>query len=226
MVKMGLKGKVKSLEQTEYKVKPARAKNDGDSLLNKSAWQFNNRGNTSVELIWLANDHVKKCVYQFDNSGRPLQAIKYNDDSSFAYKTIFIYDEHGLVTGQDQYDGRDSLNLTMRFLYDVNSNVAEEISRWENGKLLRKNVYSYNDRGLEAACSFFNADSNIVMRVTYAYNDTGYKIEEHKFGEDDDEGWVTQYRYDVYDKQGNWLKRTTIVKDKPVSITERVISYY
>lgn len=226
LLKLSLKGKVKTMEQTEYKVKSANAKNDDDSALNKGAWHFNNRGNISEEITWLTNDHQKKCVYKFDESGRPAQSLKYNDDSSFAYKTLFIYDADGLLTGQNQYDGKDSLNLTMRYVYDAKGNVTEETSRWVTGKLLRKNVFTYNDKEQEIACSFFNADSNIVMRVTYAYNDSGYKVEEHKYGEDDTDGWVTQYRYDAYDKQGNWLKRTTFVKDKPVSITVRSITYY
>jgi hypothetical protein len=223
---MHLRGKAKSLEVVEYKLSKKPVPTGEDSVLNKAAFQFNNRGYIATEYVWLSNGHFKRCTYKFDDVGKPTEALKYNDDSTFCYKALFTYREDGLLAGQKQYDIHDSLNLRIVYLYDEKGNKVAESSYWENGKLLNKYTYVYNGQGLEASRNFYNADSALVMRATYAYNDSGYKKEEHKYGDEDEKGWLTTYSYDAYDKQGNWVSRTTMVDGKPASITKRVITYY
>ena len=225
LIILGLKGNVKTLGQIEIKTQRKGLQQEQDSIINKNSLQFNNRGNISEEYTWLANNHFKRCVYKFGSAGKPEAALKY-DDSIFVYKAVFHYNEDGLLTAQHQYDSKDSLNLIMHYTYDAAGNVAEEISYWESGKFLRKYVYKHNEKGQVVACDFFNADSALVMRSVFSYNDSGFKKEEHKYGEDDKEGWLLLYKYTGYDKHGNWTERTSYTNDKPVSVTKREFTYY
>ena len=225
--KMCLRGKVKTLEQTETRLTRKREVGSADdSLLGKSSYEFNNRGNISVEYTWQANNNLQKCVYLFNDAGKPVKALKYNSDSSLCYKATLIYDEAGNISEQRQYDARDSLNLRLQYKYDKAGNVIQEDSYWASGKLLHKYVYKYNAAGNDTAYIFYRDDSSIIMHAEYLYNDSGYRKEEHRYSEDDTEGWIIRYNYDKYDKQGNWLERTTYEKEKPVSVTRRIISYY
>lgn len=71
----------------------------------------------------------------------------------------------------------------------------------------------------------YKANGELEQRVTYKYDSKGNETEESEFSPDGNLISTTSYLYQ-FDSRENWLKKTSYINNLPVSVVERVITYY
>ncbi|MES2272590.1 MAG: RHS repeat-associated core domain-containing protein [Chlamydiota bacterium] len=81
-----------------------------------------------------------KTIYIYDESGRPASSRKENQ------KIEFIYDALGRVHGVKKWKSSNAFTLEIKE-YDLLDRVIEERTENENGRVLLKKKYVYNDAG-------------------------------------------------------------------------------
>ncbi len=89
----------------------------------------------------------------------------------------------------------------------------------------RKNAYIYDANGNRVEAAAFKQDGSLFYKTTWKYDEHGNQIEMNDY---DSKNTLTNQSLRVieYDKQGNWIKRTETVNEKPIQIAVREIEYY
>ena len=82
----------------------------------------------------------------------------------------------------------------------------------ENGKVIEENGY--------------RSKGGLNHRSKLKYDSKNNLIEKNDFNPKGELKWKFTYKYRKEDSNGNWLEETILKDGKPISVIERVISYY
>ncbi|MCX6328455.1 MAG: hypothetical protein NTZ85_02920 [Bacteroidia bacterium] len=201
-----LKGKVKSIRETEYyaEVVDGEIKKDGIKVIMVTSF---NKAYTVVEFI------------QYHPDGRQVAA-----------RHIDNYDSNNKLVKVIDYITNNSKPNTMKISskYDEKGNMIETLGYGTDGKLYNKGTYKYDEKSrmIENISSFLTTSAEqpwFTDTAKYILDAEGRTIEEII----SQSGIIIMrntYKYSNFDNEGNWLVKTT--GDPPESITERVIEYY
>jgi hypothetical protein len=156
---IGIKGKIKSLNESEYYVIETRRKFRKSSIKNKSYYVFTEIGN------------------------------KLHQDCEFPDGRIdYKYDERNNLI-EDVYYQFGKVGWIHRYKYDMNNHKTEETCWSPNNELLYINIYTYEKGGrLSEEIHHRLEDKYLDHRIIYRYDKNGNLIEEKKidsFGEFD-----------------------------------------
>jgi hypothetical protein len=222
---MELKGKVKTMVRTGYRL--VHRKKSTDTVMDfRVESRFNNRGYLVLEVNYDEDKVLNRTVFFFDGGGRPAYAKKYNGDSSFCYKTVFVYDKDGQVVMKKTLDIHDSVHLSVASKYGNNGRLNSEDSYWGNDIVLHRYRWLYNDKGLPAVFYQLRNDSSQLLKIAYSYNDSGERIEEKRFDGDDSLALRLLFSYPAHDVAGNWLQQLVQENNKPTDWVTREITYF
>lgn len=255
LYKMNLVGKVKSLtesidnkeddgmESNEYvKITYNFNKNRNiDNQLNfvdaKKIWNqitcSYNKDNQLIEskISFNGQNEVFKTFYLY-NEQKQLIQTKQQDVNSLA-DTIFSYDDAGNMikkTVHDKYAGEYYIS------YQFNENNQKIEERYSDGN---HNNYSfkYDEKGrLVEKSSLYDVGGREFIDKVFKYKyDYKNNIINEEFGqfefvrsksEEQPSVW-REYKYDiVYDKKGNWIKKSKSIDGKIILVQTREIEYY
>ena len=212
--KQGLKGDVRTMAEKSRDVSGNRHKN---------IFHYNERGNIT-ELQSFSNGSLTvKITYRHDDSGTIIEEIgkyetKQYEYDSLGYKVKTMLNGHPYLRHENTMeDGQ--LKQIATYNTENNLTMLEE--------------YNYTDSCTTYSCTYYNASVNIVVTsrydkngnllkqssnaamppdvlvTTYRYDENGDIVERLHFQADSLEqklGLV--YKYDDYDKAGNWIKQT------------------
>ena len=130
--------------------------------------------------------------------------------------------------------------------YDDKGNIIETTYSDENGNVLTKSYYKYNDKGyrIEHIYNSINVEPR-YRRFVFEYDKKGNKVRDIAFNEKGERIDQVRYRYNryndmvkeksdktvmkyryKYDNNKNWIEKITISENKPLMISERTIEYY
>jgi len=140
-------------------------------------------------------------------------------------KNIIVFNEKGIKIEESQYDSDDSLEHKYTYAYDSKGNQVEMSSFNPDGSLKFKNTYKYDDKSNKTEENSYASNGTLNYKNIYKYDDKGNEIEEDDFKSDGSLDYKFTYKYD-YNKDGNWMKETEFVNDKPKNITARQIKFY
>ena len=240
-----LKGKVQSFEKTTFLVDKT-TKNltqkykenyvfDSDGLLisienfgddtqpdSKETYSYN-QTKLSLHSVLSSTGKIDKTTqYEYDEVGQLITQKKYNKSEKLQYQTSYLYNQKGLLSAKHKLI--PSINYTMKQHYKYNA--KDQLI--EIAKIARigttKETFEYNDKGLQAKKSEYNAMGELYSYIDYFYNIENDKTDLKKY---DTEGALTyfeNYEY-AYDATGNWTERSSFEKGEKVSIEKRVIVY-
>ncbi len=121
-------------------------------------------------------------------------------DPRYTIKLKYDYDSNGRLVEDGSY-GNDG-SFRVRYTYKYKDGQKEVVSYDGNGKVLRKYIYTVDDKGLETAREEYDLkDSKVTESVSFKYE---------------------------FDAHGNWIKRTDLVsvtKDGKTDLVERAAFY-
>ena|GEM_PF-6738711 len=162
-----------------------------------------------------------KQVYQFDTLGREtVNEYSFSHEPKTRYETSYQYDSNGRIMQILSKNVRsgDAYVDTTSFSYDEKGNCLE----FDSSLKFR---YKYDSRWRRVEWIKFSSDMRIENVFKVKYDDHDNRTEEADYGSDNRPNNVIKTQY-VYDKHGNWIKRTALKHSIPICITEREISYY
>jgi hypothetical protein len=117
--------------------------------------------------------------------------------------------------------------------YDAEGRVLERSFYWNNGELGSHSVFAYT--GDQAVIREFDDENALKSKRTDTHNEKGnvFRSVTARFGGNPGE-YRTEYKYELYDRYGNWTKRyatteyyeNSILEHKRTEIQYRKITYW
>ncbi|MDR3247049.1 MAG: hypothetical protein LBT50_11550 [Prevotellaceae bacterium] len=245
---MGLKGNVKNIRETQYKL------NDINPGLNEvliTTFSFNkNCLKTEEKTTDVGGDLKNKHNISYDKSGnivsesKETPTVKGNFTTKYKYDSekrlskkeitsngriistyIYRYDDKGNAVEkeiQKKLGLLDINNEKFECKYDENNRLIEEIHL--DGEKYNKTEYKYNEKGQIIRRVEYNERGGITYESDYVYDELD-NISSETAAYRGNNTFNYSYVYE-YDNQGNWINKRSLSNDKTFSLQIRVISYY
>jgi antitoxin component YwqK of YwqJK toxin-antitoxin module len=204
----------------QYYYKP-----DG-SLNFKNTYEYNENMN-KTEKKWIKPDgsFSGKRIYKYDENGNMIEEKSENTDNSTGSKHLYTYDENGLLIEKSWFESYGDIYSNDIYKYDENGNMVEENSYNSDGSLNYRFLYRYDKNGMLVERDYYQMERNIRSKSLFYYDENGNVIKEKKSSSDwfSNKEFVNEYKYD---KNKNWIKKTTFKDGELDRIVERIIEYY
>jgi hypothetical protein len=245
---MGLKGAVKSIRETQYKMNEI---NPGLNEILITTFQFDrNCRKTVEETIDVGGDPINKHTVVYDKAGRILSENKNNAAVNGNFTHRYKYNAAGQLEKKEVLSSGKVIS-TYLYTYDDNNNaVAMEIKKKPGLMDIHdeKFEYSYdaNNRRIEEV----HIDGDEYSRTKYEYNDKNQLIRRTEYNRRGGVTYDNTYVFDEldnpsaesasyrgnninnfsyvyeYDAQGNWINKRSQSNEKTFCLQIRVITYY
>jgi hypothetical protein len=247
-----LKGKVKSLTETEYETNPVSKVPQKGKMLAKFTSQFNENGNVSETHIFNADGSIRFMhFFTFDKSGNQTESRLYNPDMSLGGRVEYTFDEKGRKIRESIYDYYKKLVAKHIYNYDKSQVISRE-SYGEEGNLTGTGFILIDANGNETEETWYTEKGTPDVKWTRSYDSLNRPVQTNQYSLKDHLDDIEYFKYDsdsyetedkmvdgrgalirktntIYlekDQTGNWIRKVTYKFEKPVSITERIIIYY
>lgn len=141
-------------------------------------------------------------------------------------KTIEMYDKNNNLiqwTGHDPFSRFDKI----QYLYDQSNNLIEK-SKYKDGELKELDFTSYNSMNLATSFCTYRAISDYYEHVIFEYNNSYFLIKSYTGpdSESEDMKMFFEYKNNVYDQYGNWLKYDKYINGVFSETHIREITYF
>lgn len=244
---MGLKGNVKSISETQYKL------NDINPGLNEvllTKFSFDKNCRKREEITTDVGGEIKnRHVITYDKSGnissenKETPTVKGSFDTKYRYDAskklskkevssngklfathIYYYDDNGNVSKKEikKRQAYDVSDESFEYKYDENNRLMEETHL--DGKRYNRIEYKYNDKNQIIRRAEHNERGGITYESDYTYDELD-NLSTETSAYRGNKTFDYSYVYE-YDSQGNWINRRSLSDEKTYSLQIRVITYY
>jgi ssRNA-specific RNase YbeY (16S rRNA maturation enzyme) len=192
-------------------------------LFYKQVLKYDSLGRKTQEALYnTKTDSINnKTIFEYNDKGLVALKTTYNNKNTITNKLAFKYNEKGEQVEEDRYDVNKNAIGAKTLTYYTNGNVTEDREFGTDGVLSFKHINKYDDQNHVTEQALYSPDGNVLYRDTFKYDAKGNKIE------DTTDGKISTFVYNVYDKQGNWHKAKWTDGHQPkLYIIERGIVYY
>ena len=174
-------------------------------------------------------------IYEFDNDGHLIKLGIYDDDGDCLFKRENIY-ENGLFVSSIMTNGNDKktenivverkknyikwrtdYECTTETYYDKNSCLTKD----ENGDIVEESVFDNKGRLIELKKYY---DGEIIFRTQREYNKQGLLVKLISYYSSNNSEVLT-YKYQEFDKKGNWIVQYVYEDGEIEYIVKRDITY-
>jgi YD repeat-containing protein len=239
-----LKGKVKRLSATEYKVSDT-ADISHYKPTASTEYLYNTDGNLTSRVQYVRDDTMwTTTTYGYNGKQRAWQAYGINDTIFYTYdrrgnltealwppgslyrREVYIYDQHDLLIGQLRIEDNGDTTYRVEQRNDTLKHKVRRIVEHHVDTIVYRHVYVYT-KGRLTLDSSWTKDGRASFNTTaYTYDKQGNCTEERRYpGGRQIYVEVTRSTY-VYDKQGNWTKLVRHREGGPFEVIFRAIEYY
>ncbi len=196
-------------------------------------------------------DTTSQITYLFNKDGNIKQECwKFNatEDSTTIHT---YYNEQGIKTSNLYIDHSNKFQNTNQFTHDTIQRTITSFAFSEQGDSVGKDVYTFNAKGFiieHQTYGSFVVGGKLLYTYQWEYDRTNFNIRTHYFTPDSsvyrtslhygtrqyllstsilsNTSKPITYRYlYVYDKKGNWIKKTTLQGKKVTFVELRSITY-
>lgn len=201
--------------------------NDKGELETKTQNEFDSSGNKIVEILYNGDNSIRAKFVRIYNDGVLNEVVMYNSDGTFNHSAKINHNDS--VTGF----GRVHDGLTSSFSHisrNKDGKPSEETFYTEDGKIVLRAVYTYNDNG--ETTENFDAKGVLISR----YEDNFEKKNIRSSFVFDLKGNIIEKTISTYehDSHGNWISETMsrwMGKNGDLSlvgkkVTKRTITFY
>lgn len=243
----GLKNKVKSGGQTEYKT------NENGELVeqgHKFKANFNKKG-FITDMEYKTPNGEFKTIIKFDKNGYRVQSETFSKkDGKIVSKSVRTNNAQGKVTSDQNYDEQGNPTMKETFAYNKKGLNTEKQMCYAT-QCFHKEVHSYDKKGNIITSTYYNSENKITQIVYNTYDKKGNKIHAEEKDADGNLLYKYDFAYDKnqnqtqmkifnsegeleeqrdytyeYDKKKNWTKKTEFINGKLSGITEQFVEYF
>jgi hypothetical protein len=188
-------------------------------------------GNNTLKEIKLsdpANNEIMKVTYSYSKDGKEVDTKVENKSMNIIYseKVINTYNNaNQLVSTKTLQD--EKLRSTVSIKDSAGQKITEEKLLDSTGKLKSKTIKKFDKKdNLLEKYQYTGPDAaDLEFRIIFKYNERNHPIEVTKYNNDGSIEYKDSSKY-VYDKTGNWIKRTDFSDNQIDTVTERKVEYY
>lgn len=196
----------KKTASTLYKIDPKTGFNiyveytSINGEVSKSYLHYDAAGNDTERDDYDAQNRLQeKKVFKYNKNGDWTQVIAYGSNpDSMIFKMTNEYDEKGNLVRHKEYDADGSLNLIIGLKYDRNNYLVSDTINSVHYGTDQLSVYNNDANGNPTEAIFYSGGINAPFRRETT----------------------------VYDKAGNWIKKTDTKDGKVVMMQQCIIEYY
>jgi hypothetical protein len=244
---MALKGKVKSISETQYKLNEI---NPGLNEVLLTKFSFNKSCRKTEEITTDVGGEIKnKHVVVYDKSGNIISENKETPVVAGYFNTKYRYDANKRLS-KKEVSSNGRLLATHIYYYDDNGNVNKKEIKKKPGYDIYDEEFEYKYDDKNRLIEDIHHDGKKYNRTVYVYNEKDQLIRRAEHNERGGITYETDYTYDEldnlsseisayrgnptfnysylyeYDDQGNWINKRSLSEDKTFSLQIRVITYY
>ncbi len=194
-------------------------------------------------------DIDQKSLYKYDDKGNKIEVINYKDDGTLFTKTEYKYDAENHLIEELLYEDRAS-NLSTKKIYEYDDKgnkvsskdfdygeLASVLDEYGNDTIVMQyrpyskkgnyDTFKYDEKGNEIEVISYQPDGALLQVLKYKFDNWSNVIEEscNSFLQKINRLYIAKYSLE-YDSHHNWIKKTEIVDEKPVKVSNRKIEYY
>jgi hypothetical protein len=220
-----LKGKVKSLHEAAYKAADKFGElKTGDALYDRILSIFDDRGNKIENYFYADESYFNgKEEYTFDDKGRRVGWIKYNDAGVETDRWVAKYDDDDFLLEQSMTCSDTLVNWRQVFRYDKKGNRVEMIKYNHEGQSVERWRYQYNRYNLLREQTVYNANGSMANIEEYKYDERGNRTEWSKrtMGGASSGKWFAKYdkknrlvEHNMVDSSGGFFSKESWIYDE------------
>jgi hypothetical protein len=179
----------------------------------------------NVKKFNFQGDLITNSNYKYLSSGLIITSINFNQDGQETGKWIKEYDNQGNIIENVKYFSHGN-TLRVTFKYDNHGNMIERNKYNLDGELREKSIYVYNKKGLKIEENQLEGNGELIDKALTKYDKYGNQIERTFFYIIGKSESKTSYKYQLFDKNNNWIKMITLEENIPTTVTVREIEYF
>ncbi len=185
--------------------------------------EYNLKDKTSEGFEFGSENEGSKLKNKYDNQGKLIEENYYDQLGNLGERDVYKYDEKGNFIEVKYIMPDGSYPRKLEFKYDTNNKMIEDNYYFSDDSIMSGTLYKYDEKGNQIERRS-NTPNTIPQISIYKYDSIGNMLEWDSYYKSKI-GRIYTYKYE-YDKNYNWIKRTTFNNGVPKSITEREITYY
>jgi hypothetical protein len=168
---------------------------------------------------------IFKTELTYNDKGQAIEVLFTNIEMGSVVKTVKTYNKKGFLSGTKRYYDDNEFESEHRYIYnDSNRIVAERIYETENAKSFDEEwKYKYDNKRQKVEEALYDPAGNLLSSTTYQYNEQGNV--NSKTVKSDVLNSTVSFEY-VYDKIGNWKRKTQKENGKDKIFLSKRIEYY
>ncbi|PID94880.1 MAG: hypothetical protein CSA95_02060 [Bacteroidetes bacterium] len=242
-IEYGEKGLIEQKMIREYNPKNLLVKEqifDDQELIEHRSWEYDDQGKIHKEFLHYADHSYDTTLFLYDSQGNIIEKRTTDDEGEEGSREEILY-ESGLVCRHRIYDEEGEIEADDRYTYDDQKRLIKKELLNLDGEEETLEA-SYNEMGKVAVEVLLNDEGKIIERNTYTYNEAGLAIEIHeetvrqnnttKISYNDQQQVVLHELYDVGKNLVNRVERSYDEKGRPtkaeilISMPERGIRHH
>ncbi|MES2394955.1 MAG: hypothetical protein V4549_03085 [Bacteroidota bacterium] len=183
----------------------AQGKKDIKKTKMKSMTEFVTIAENGKELTYKAfyvgfnknADVIEETEYNNNGSIKKGETTKYDVNNNKIEKTHFEQKEK--KNPKNNSEPIENINIKTIYKYNAHNDKIEESELdITNAKLLKKHIFSYNNKGEKDREETYNAENKMIKKETYVYNNKGLKVEKKTFNGNNELEITKKYVYEFY----------------------------
>ncbi|MGN6533744.1 MAG: hypothetical protein ACTHK0_18535 [Ginsengibacter sp.] len=178
--------------------------NNDKATPDKKSETFTHHENGLIKEVKMTTDgKTSSTINVKSENGKYISAVEYDSANKLKnYYTDLSQNDYALLTGMKKFNADSTLSTTMTSTYNKQYFTGNE-TKDSLGKVTYASTIKLDDK------------NNPI------------EVSEKEVIKDSTKNTVTKYKYDAFDKEGNWTERTEMDENgKPKKITKREITYY
>ncbi|WP_405411675.1 hypothetical protein [Maribacter sp. Asnod1-A12] len=198
----GLKGKVKSLVETEYNIKSNFGEIKKVDYGGRTTKISYNESGYMTEYTYYNQDGSfnNRTTYLYDDNLNEIEVKEFNFSGEIESKELKVYDNNILVETKG-LDSKGRLSWKIEYRNNSNGDIQELIQYNQDGKVYSRQLYEYDKNENHIQTVSFNSKENIGKKSIYQYDDKGNRIEWKLFESNGNLISSEKYEYNKKDKK-------------------------
>jgi hypothetical protein len=156
-------------------------------VVEECAYTYDDDGALIADTITDARRKGVRYTHEHEAAGKRSVMTRARADNTPGRRETVTYDVHHRAVEMSVFATDGKLDHRWVYGYDRAGRRTSEISFFADGSFRSKELCKYNDRGDEYKLAVYRSDGSLSMKWAYTY---------------------------VYDKSGNWIKRTVWIKSQ------------
>lgn len=142
-------------------------------------------------------DVIEETEYNNNGSIKKGETTKYDVNNNKIEETYFQLKEKKIA--KNNSEPIENINTKTVYKYNAHNDKTEEDELdITNAKLLKKHLYSYNNKGEKNLKETYDAEKKLIKKETFVYNNKGLKVEKRTFNGNNELEITKKYVYEFY----------------------------